>query len=94
MSDEIEKCQNLDYQVKLATNTENSLSEMQINFQNICSANNELKSTIEELNQEVKKRDKVFKEWNETLETVELKIAGLEQENESEILFHTHFNKI
>ena len=67
---------------------------MQINFQNLCSANNELKSKIEELNQEIKKRDKVFKEWNETLETVELKIAGLEQENESEMLFHINSNKI
>ena len=62
---------------------------MQINFQNLCHANNELKVTIEELNLEIKKRDSVFKEWNETLETVEIKIAALEQENESEIfVFH------
>lgn len=39
---------------------------------------------IERLNSEIKQRDQVVKEWNETLQSIDIKIAGLEAEKESE----------
>lgn len=39
-----------------------------------------MKEKIEELSNEIRKRDKVVKEWNETLTSVDSKIAGLEDD--------------
>lgn len=40
-----------------------------------------MKDKIEELTAEIKKRDKVVAEWNDTLESVDNKIQSLETEN-------------
>lgn len=71
----------MDHQVKISNNTEISFLELQDNFHNVCRANNELKNKVEELTSEIKKRDKVVTEWNDTLESIDAKISGLEAEN-------------
>jgi chromosome segregation ATPase len=71
----------LEHQVKISSSNEISFLELQDNFHNVCRANNELKARLEELTSEIKKRDKVVTEWNDTLESIDVKISGLEAEN-------------
>ena len=54
--------------------------DLEENFQTVCNANNQMKDKIEELNNEIRKRDKVVKEWNETLTSIDSKIATLEED--------------
>jgi len=71
----------LEHQVRMASNNESGYAELQQNFQNVCLANNEMKIKIEELNQEIKKRDQIARDWNDTLESIDAKIVSLESEN-------------
>lgn len=59
---------------------ERAFRELQENFQEVCQANNEMKLKNEKLTADIKKRDQVVKDWNDTLGSIDAKIAGLEDE--------------
>ncbi len=70
-----------DDQIKMYSNKETGFIQLQADYQNILRTNNELKAKIEDMGDELENRNKVIKQWNETLGSVQHKIVTLEKEN-------------
>ena len=62
-------------------NREKVYKELQGSFEGVKRINGELRARLGELSEELEGRDRVMREWNETLGSVEGKIIGLEREN-------------
>lgn len=74
------KVESLHTELELSRNQEQAYRDLEQNFQAVCKANNEMKVKIDELTNEIWNRDKVVTEWNETLGSINAKIAELEAE--------------
>lgn len=72
--------ESLHTELELSRNQEQAYRDLEQNFQAVCKANNEMKVKIDELTNEIWNRDKVVTEWNETLGSINAKIAELEAE--------------
>lgn len=88
------KIEDLEGEFEYAFNETKGHRELEENFQTVCKANNDMKAKIEELNVEIHKRDKVVREWNETLSSIDAKIAGLEEDKQSKKHFLNLLNVI
>ena len=61
---------------------ESSNTELQAKYKSVCAANEEMKVKVRELNNEIKKREQMAEQWNQTLHSVDTKLADLEAEKE------------
>ena len=77
------KVNSLKLELEISQNQEKGNRDLEDSFHAVCSANNTMKAKIEELTAEIRNRDKVITEWNETLSSVDMKIAALEAEKQS-----------
>ena len=67
--------------MKIYTSKETSHQHLQKEYQNLQKTNNEFKIELTEMTAELEKRDKIIKQWNDTLGSVQDKIVVLEKEN-------------
>lgn len=77
-----EKTVYLEDKLRLYKENDARNEEMKRNFQGLIDENEGLKGYIDELEQQVRNKEELTKEWQEVLENIKKKITVLEDENQ------------